>query len=110
MGRVVLGGVVSYGLLATAFPEELLFRGLIAGTLFRRMAFWKANVVQPRIFVLPHLLVLRVAPKLWALATLPPLMLGLIGGWLRYRSGSIGPAVILHAVPNMVGALAVLKG
>jgi hypothetical protein len=36
---VILAGVVNYGLLATGFPEELLFSGLIAGSLFRRTTF-----------------------------------------------------------------------
>jgi membrane protease YdiL (CAAX protease family) len=52
----VLAGAANYGLIATGFPEELLFRGLIAGSLFRRTTFWKANVSQACIFVLPHLL------------------------------------------------------
>lgn len=61
----ISAGVVNYGLLATGFPEELLFRGLIAGTLFRRMRFRKANVLQACIFVLPHLLILLVASGCW---------------------------------------------
>jgi len=105
----ILVGIASYGLLATGLPEELIFRGLIAGALLRRTSFWKANFIQAGIFVLPHLLILLVAPRLWPLAILLPLALGLVAGWLRHTSGSIGPSVILHSIPNMVGALAVLN-
>jgi len=105
----VVISVINYGLIATGFPEELLFRGLIAGALFRRFSFWKANLIQASIFLLPHLLILIVAPQLWALAILLPLALGLFAGWLRHSSGSIAPGVLVHAVSNMAGALAVLN-
>lgn len=104
----LLAETLNYGLVATGLPEELLFRGLIAGVLFRRMSPWKANVLQAGLFVLPHLLILLVAPGLWPLAVLFPFALGLAAGWLRLTSGSIGPAVVVHAVPNVAGALAVL--
>jgi membrane protease YdiL (CAAX protease family) len=105
----VLTSVASYGLIATGFPEELLFRGLIGGALFRRLSFWKANLIQSSIFLLPHLLILIVAPHLWALAIIFPLALGLFAGWARHSSGSIAGGVLVHAVSNMAGALAVLN-
>jgi membrane protease YdiL (CAAX protease family) len=83
----------------------LLFRGLIGGALFRRLAFWKANLIQSLIFMAPHLLILLVAPTLWPLAIVAPLLFGQLTGWLRHSSGSIGPAVIIHAVSNSAGAL-----
>lgn len=105
----IIGSALSYGVIATGFPEELLFRGLIAGTLFRRMSFIKANFLQAAIFMLPHLLILLVAPQLWLLAIVLPLTLGLIGGWLRHTSGSIFPSVLIHATTNAAGALWVLN-
>jgi membrane protease YdiL (CAAX protease family) len=104
----VFGSIFNYCVLATGFPEELLFRGLIAGVLFRRRSFWIANLIQALIFVLPHLLLLFVAPELWMLAVSLPLGLGLLLGWLRHTSGSIWPGVIVHAVSNAAGALMVL--
>ena len=104
----VLGSALAYGVLSTGFPEELLFRGLIGGALFRRLPFWKANALQAVIFALPHLLLLLVAPSLWPLAVTLPLGLGLLLGWLRHRAESIWPAVLVHAVSNLAGALAVL--
>ncbi len=105
----VVLSVFGYGFLATGIPEELLFRGLIGGALFRRLSFWTANVLQAACFLVPHLLLLFFAPSLWPIAVTLPLAMGLVAGWLRHRSGSIGPAIILHAVPNTVGALAVLQ-
>lgn len=107
--REIVASALIYGFLATGFPEELLFRGLIGGALFRRMAFWKANLLQAAIFMMPHLLILLIAPSLWPLAIVLPLALGLANGWLRQKSGSIGPGVLLHAIPNIAGALAVLN-
>lgn len=105
----VLAAIITYGLIGTGFPEELIFRGLIGGALFRRLSFWRANVIQTAIFVLPHLLILLVAPELWGLAVCLPLILGLFTGWLRFTSGSIVPGIIVHASGNIAGALAVLN-
>jgi len=106
---VNISGVMAYGIVATGFPEELLFRGLIAGALFRRMTVGRANLLQAAIFTLPHLLILFFAPRLWPIVVCVPMGLGLINGWLRHSSGSIWPAVIVHASGNMAGALAVMN-
>ena len=103
-----IGAALSYSVVATGIPEEFLFRGLIAGALFRKFSFWKANVVQASIFMLPHLLILFFAPKLWFL--MPEVfVMALTLGWLRHRSGSIGPGILVHAAANLAGALAVLN-
>jgi membrane protease YdiL (CAAX protease family) len=98
---------VVYGLVGTGLPEEVLFRGLIGGALFRRYSLARANILQSAVFVAPHLLLLLVAPELWPLIVLVAI-LGMTAGWLRQRSGSVLPGVIVHGLPNMVGALAVL--
>ena len=99
---------LAYGFVATGFPEELLFRGLIAGALFRRFSFWKANAIQAAIFLLPHLLILTVAPRLWPLVVIVPTAFGLFAGWLRFASASFVPGAVIHSVSNFAAALAVL--
>lgn len=97
---------VLYGAVQTGFTEELLFRGLIAGSLFRRLAFAWANLLQTLIFLLPHGLLLLVAPELWPM--LPVVFAGaLVFGWLRAKSGSILGPWILHGAGNVAIALIV---
>lgn len=95
-----------YGIFKTGFPEELLFRGLIAGSLSRRLPILWANLIQALIFLAPHLLLLRVMPEAWFVL---PLVFagGLICGWLRIRSGSILGPWLIHAAANIVTCLSV---
>ena len=101
IARAFLNGVVQ-----TAFAEELLFRGLIAGSLSRRLPFVWANVLQAFIFLLPHLLILLVASELWPI--LPLVFVGaLLFGWVRIKSGSILGSWLMHACGNVTMALIV---
>jgi len=94
------------GVLQTAFAEELVFRGLIAGSLSRRLPILWANVSQALIFLLPHLLILRVAPELWPV--LPLVFAGALSlGWIRIKSGSIVGPWLMHASGNVTMALMV---
>jgi membrane protease YdiL (CAAX protease family) len=94
------------GIVQTAFAEELLFRGLIAGSLSRRLALVWANLTQALIFFLPHLAILLFAPELWGI--LPLVFLGaLVFGWVRIRSGSILGSWLMHASGNVTMALMV---
>lgn len=95
-----------YGGVKTGFAEELLFRGLIAGSLSRRLSVFWANGVQASIFLLPHLLLLYVMPEMWGL--LPFVFVGaLFVGWARIRSGSILGPWLVHAALNVMMALSV---
>lgn len=97
----ILNGVVQ-----TAFAEELLFRGLIAGSLSRRLPIVWTNVLQALIFLLPHLLILQVMPEMWGL--LPLVFVGaLLFGWMRIKSGSIIGPWLMHASGNVTMALSV---
>lgn len=90
-----------------ALGEELFFRGLLGGVLFRRLGFALGNVLQTTLFLLPHLPLLLVSFGLWRLV-LVQLMVGWLLGWLRFKSGSILPGWIAHALANVLGALALL--
>jgi membrane protease YdiL (CAAX protease family) len=95
-----------YGIIKTGFPEELLFRGLIAGSLSRRFPLIGANVGQALIFLLPHLIVLKVMPEMWPI--LPIIFLSaLFAGWIRIKSGSIIGGWLIHAAANIAICLSV---
>lgn len=95
-----------YGVVKTGFAEELLFRGLIAGSLGRRMRRGRANLLQAAIFLAPHVpLVLLLPEAAWLLG---PIFLGaLLVGWIRLRSGSIAGPWLIHAAVNVAMALSV---
>jgi len=95
-----------YGVVKTGFPEELLFRGLIAGSLSRRLSPLWANLGQALIFFAPHLLVLRIMPEMWGF--LPIVFFGsLFLGWVRIKSGSISGPWLIHATANVAICLSV---
>jgi membrane protease YdiL (CAAX protease family) len=95
-----------YGVVKTAFPEELLFRGLIAGSLFRRLPMVWADISQAAIFLIPHLLILRFMPEMWTM--LPVIFVGALAvGWIRAKSGSILGPWLIHATLNVTICLSV---
>lgn len=95
-----------YGVVKTGFAEELLFRGLIGGSLGRRLPLLWANLLQAFVFLLPHFLVLTVMPEMWGL--LPIVFLtALFLGWARIRSESIVGPWLVHAAANVATCLSV---
>lgn len=95
-----------YGMVKTGFAEEFLFRGLIAGSLSRRLPFVWANLVQAVIFLAPHLLLLSIMPEAGSLLVL--VFVGaLVTGWLRIASGSIVGPWIIHGLLNVATSLSV---
>ena len=106
LGPTAILLAVLYGVVKTGFAEEFLFRGLIAGSLGRRLPVPWANLAQAVIFLLPHLLVLRVMPEMWWV--LPLVLAGaLFGGWVRLKSGSIHGPWLMHAAANVTISLSV---
>ena len=88
-------------LLWQPFIEELLFRGLIQGYLWRtesgartRAGISLANIATSCVFVLAHLV---NQPPAWALAVFFP---SLLFGYFRDRTGSVWPSLLLHASFN----------
>ncbi len=95
-----------FGVIKTGFSEELLFRGLIAGSLSRRLSLGWANFWQAVIFLLPHLLLAFVAPEMWRYLVF--VFAGaLVVGWLRIKSGSILGPWLIHASLNTATCLLV---
>jgi membrane protease YdiL (CAAX protease family) len=91
-----------------AIGEEIFFRGLLGGWLFRRLGFAVGNVIQALIFILPHLLLLLVSFSFWPIVAVQ-MVAGWLLGWLRYRSDSILPGWLAHSLSNAIGALAAMK-
>jgi len=95
-----------YGVVKTGFAEEFLFRGLLTGSLARRLPHRWANLVQALIFLAPHLLLLKVMPGAWV--AMPIILAGaLVTGWIRIESGSIVGPWLVHATANVTTALLV---
>ncbi|NDW13078.1 CPBP family intramembrane metalloprotease [Bacteroides sp. 214] len=71
--------------------EELLFRGAILTILLRKFTPWKAILISALIFGVFHL-----NPPQIISATL----IGLILGWLYYKTASLIPCIIIHVLNN----------
>ncbi|BDU16194.1 CPBP family glutamic-type intramembrane protease [Lysobacter auxotrophicus] len=102
-GGAQLGGpMLSLLILALVGPvfEELVFRGLLLGGLSRHISFGWANTLQALGFAAMH----DDPPRF-----LYYFAMGLFGGWLVKRTGSLAPAVALHVLNNAV-AVGVLLG
>ena len=107
LGGQAWAAALLYGAVKTGFTEELLFRGLIAGSLARRFGIWRGNSAQALIFLLPHLGGLFMAPELWVQLLLVVCPISLIFGWVRIRSGSILGSWLMHGSANVAMALVV---
>lgn len=106
LGTQSLVMALFYGVIKTGFAEEFLFRGLIAGSLSRRLSMLWANLVQALVFLVPHLFVLFIMPEIWGI--LPVILVGsLFVGWVRIKSGSIVGPWLVHASVNVTVALSV---
>lgn len=86
-------------LIFTSIGEEILFRGIVAGYFFQRFKFIKANLIQSLLFLAPHL------PLIYLSMDFLPFIgiitsLGWLLGWLRFKSKSIFPGIIVHSLIN----------
>ncbi len=97
--------------LGAPLQEELIFRGLLQTATTRAIAVpgsataragIVAVVIAATLFALVHL---AVGP--WTAAA--ALVLGLLAGELRRRSGSLIPAVLIHVIFNLPGLLMAIR-
>ncbi len=105
-GLPAITSALLYGAFQTGFTEELLFRGLIAGSFARRLPLVWANLAQALIFLLPHLAILLIAPEMWGLLPFVFAVMLLLG-WVRIKSGSIIGSWLIHASGNVTMAVVV---
>ncbi len=90
LGGSVITSFVALVLVAP-FTEELLFRGLILRTLVERYSPLLAIVISAFLFAVLHM-------NPWQFAN--PIALGLLLGWWCWRTRSLWPGLLGHAVTN----------
>jgi membrane protease YdiL (CAAX protease family) len=88
--------------------QEVQFRGLLMGALERVMPRGWANVVQACFFGLSHLAVNYEGP----VGPFVPVTIavGLLFGWVVQRTRSLWPAVIIHALADVLIVVGVMPG
>lgn len=77
--------------------EEIFFRGLVQGTLDLSMSPRDAMIVQAVIFAIAHVNFIGFFTYL--------VFMGLYLGWLRNRSGSLVPGMLVHFAHNLLAVL-----
>jgi membrane protease YdiL (CAAX protease family) len=81
--------------IAASFIEETFFRGWVQTILSRKMGAFYAIILTSFLFACTHLI---INPSWIRFATFFP---GLIMGWLRWRHGSVMPAILFHSFGNV---------
>jgi ABC-2 type transport system permease protein/sodium transport system permease protein len=77
--------------------EEFFFRGMLYSSLRSVTTAWRTIVVSAVLFGLFHVVTATVlAPE----RLLPSTFLGLVLGWVRHRTGSVVPCMVLHVLHN----------
>ena len=95
MSRNVFG-IISIAIMAP-LVEELLFRGAIQGYMLRKgMKPLHAILIASAIFGIVHMNPIQV-PFAFAI--------GMIFGWLYYRTGSVVPGIVGHFINNSIACL-----
>lgn len=80
-----------------ALCEEFFFRGFLLSAFLRNSKPWLAIVATAGLFGLFHVI---VRDSLLFERFLPSSLMGLVLGWVCYRSGSLFPGIVLHALHN----------
>ncbi len=83
--------------LVPAIFEELFFRGLLFQALRAALSPWKTILATAIMFGIFHLI---TTSGLGLSRLLPTTLMGIILGWVCYRSGSVLPGMVLHGIHN----------
>ncbi len=89
--------IIAIGIIAP-FSEELFFRGMIYPLQRRKQRFGVAILLNGLLFSVAHMIPILM-PALF--------VIGAILAWVRERSGSIWPPVILHMLQNSMAIYAI---
>ncbi|MFT7632967.1 MAG: sodium transport system permease protein, partial [Mariniblastus sp.] len=98
--RMVSPWVIAIGFsIVPAVCEEWFFRGMFQRSLLKTNAAWKAILISALVFGSFHML----SSSVIAIDRLvPTTLIGLMLGYLAYKSNSILPGIILHALNNAI--------
>ena len=91
-------GVITISLVAPLL-EEVLFRGAIQGYMMRRYNPWVAIVSAALVFGIFHLNPVQ---------TLYATLIGIVFGWIYYRTGSLLSVIVGHVLNNSMASVALL--
>lgn len=109
-----LGLILTLGLVQSVFTaagEEIGWRGLLVPQLARILSFRRVWVISGLVWLAYHVPLIIAAdyhaegsPRAWQLACFALLVAGMSGimAWIRLRSGSLWPPVLLHASHNLL--------
>lgn len=89
LGVVIIGPII----------EELIFRGIILNGLLKNYSFKKSLILSSFLFAVFHL-------NPWQF--FPAFALGLLFGWLFFKTRSIVLTIIAHMLNNLIGFLGIL--
>ncbi len=87
--------------IAAPLFEELIFRGFLWDTFSRSLPQWAVWLLTSLLFAAIHGDPVQATAVFWT---------GLFIGWLRWRSGSIWPAILAHFVNNSLAVIATALG
>jgi membrane protease YdiL (CAAX protease family) len=85
--------------------EEILVRGFLFGGMRRRLRFVPAALATSALFGVAHLQFGSGAPLLW-IAAIDTFMLSLVLTYLREKSGSLWPGILVHFTKNGLAFIA----
>jgi membrane protease YdiL (CAAX protease family) len=91
--------------LLPALAEEIVFRGFLYTGLRRRFPFWSATLITSVLFAIPHLQFGENAPLLWV-AAIDTLILSTVLCYVRERTNSLWPGILIHALKNGIAFVA----
>jgi membrane protease YdiL (CAAX protease family) len=96
-----IAGILSFCIFGP-IAEEICFRGILLGGLLKmRCRPWIAILITALAFSLVHG---------YAVKLVGTLLIGIIVGWLYWRTGSIIPCLIIHIVNNSIAGIIYLIG
>jgi membrane protease YdiL (CAAX protease family) len=85
--------------------EEITFRGFLFTGLRRRFRFLPATLITSVLFAIPHLQFGGNTPLLWV-AALDTLILSFVLCYVRERTNSLWPGILIHATKNGIAFIA----